>query len=215
MSRRKNIGLLAAVLAALAFIGYLVHAYLDLEIERAGTPTEKESGTEPEDRGRGTADAWTDTAPGEAAGERTIDLLAKERELAAAGRSGEACALLRGTMYAKKNEPDAWLFLGYCMLAGGDPKQAAEAFTQASLRGGAKGDELVIGLAESFRRQGKIKTALKYYEIYSREHPDGPHARLAEKYGKKLSRFLKASGKDACENGLCEPEELGFPAGEP
>lgn len=213
MSRWKNIALLAAVLAVLAFMGYLIHSYTSMHIERSASPS-GEARRPPGDAAVPAEDA-EEEAEAVPAGvpEGPVDPVKRERELAAAGRIEEACTLLRSTIRSKKNEPEALLLLGYCMLEAGDPKKAAEAFTRASLLGGGEGEKsgLVIGLAESFRRQGKVKLALEYYGIYTAEHPDGPHARLAEKQAKRLSSFLKTPGLDACERGLCEPAKLPFP----
>ncbi|HEX4622439.1 MAG TPA: zinc-ribbon domain-containing protein [Myxococcaceae bacterium] len=69
----------------------------------------------------------------------------------------------------------------------GHPLQAEASFQQA-LNINPRFGDAVIGLAETYKAQGRKQDALKYYQKYVDEHPTGPDASVARAAIKKLEQ---------------------------
>jgi tetratricopeptide (TPR) repeat protein len=95
----------------------------------------------------------------------------RERFEAALEAYGEAAEL-----EPDRAEPYSGRGMAYLDL--GDARQAATEFKQA-LKINANYGEAIIGLAETYRSQGKKAEAIRYYERYLEVLPNGPEASVA------------------------------------
>jgi len=134
--------------------------------------------------------------------------LKKARENKISGNKAKACEYAREAISVSQENAEIWLFEGYCALEYNKPQGAVKAFGGAKGPGVKRMDLAVIGLAESFRRQNKIKTAVKYYEAYLAEFPDGPDAEVAKKYAQAIAKCLE--NEEACKPDLRKPAKLSF-----
>ncbi|HVG59151.1 MAG TPA: tetratricopeptide repeat protein [Hyalangium sp.] len=90
-------------------------------------------------------------------------------------------AALEAYAEAAELEPDRaepYSGRGMAYLDLGDPRQAETEFKQA-LKINANYGEAIIGLAETYRSQGKKAEAIRYYERYLEVLPNGPEASVA------------------------------------
>jgi tetratricopeptide (TPR) repeat protein len=95
----------------------------------------------------------------------------RERSEAALEAYGEAAEL-----EPDRAEPYSGRGMAYLDL--GDTHQAETEFKQA-LKINANYGEAIIGLAETYRSQGKKAEAIRYYERYLEILPNGPEASVA------------------------------------
>jgi predicted Zn finger-like uncharacterized protein len=98
-------------------------------------------------------------------------LRARDRFSAAAEAYGNAAELEPG-----RAEP--YTGRGLALLDMGNPQEAAPEFEQA-LRLNPRSGEAIIGLAETYRSQGKKAEAVRYYQRYLETLPEGPEAEVA------------------------------------
>jgi tetratricopeptide (TPR) repeat protein len=214
MSRSNAIKVFIIVMVILAATAYVYYRALDLKakadgsgagdarsVEDAGSMdlVEAPKAADVPDKGADAADAKKDGIS---------FFLEKARENREAGNRAKACEYARQAVSAARDDAEIWLFEGYCALEQGMPKDAVEAFSRAKGQGVERMDLAVIGLAESFRRQNKIKTALKHYEVYLAEFPDGPDTGIAKKQAKAISLCLEDA--KACTPDLRKPAPLSF-----
>ncbi len=74
--------------------------------------------------------------------------------------------------------PEPYTGRGLALLDMNDPRQAEPEFKQA-LKINPKYGEAIMGLAETYRSQGKKAEAIRYYERYLEILPNGPEASVA------------------------------------
>lgn len=227
MKRDKGIKIFAIVSVIALAIFYLYYRCLDLQVSVAGDGTADAGPLDAAPDKADPAEAGTEVpvevaaevlaeaaAPGERDADSSADappisfFLKKARENKEAGNRDKACEYAREAIAVSKDSAEIWLFEGYCALAYKKPQGAVKAFNGARNKGVEQMDLAVIGLAESFRRQNKIKTALKYYEAYLAEFPDGADAAVAKKYAKAIALCLVDEG--ACKPDLRKPASLSF-----
>jgi predicted Zn finger-like uncharacterized protein len=153
-------------------------ALVDMDVE-AGTPDAgalADVGAAPDAGGRGDAGAPTVKRPAPvrdfdyymSQGDRNRD---RERSEAALQAYAQAAELepARAEPYAGR---------GMAFLDMGDTRQAETEFKQA-LKFNPRYGEAIIGLAETYRTQGKKAEAIRYYERYLEILPNGPEATVA------------------------------------
>jgi tetratricopeptide (TPR) repeat protein len=224
MKRGKGMKIFAIVSVIVLAIFYLYYRCLDLQVSTAGDGTADagapDAAPDQADPAEDPAPETGTEVPAEAAapGDRDADsspeappisfFLKKARENKEAGNRDKACEYAREAIAVSKDSAEIWLFEGYCALEYKKPQGAVKAFNGARNKGVEQMDLAVIGLAESFRRQNKIKTALKYYETYLAEFPDGPDAAVAKKYAKAIALCLVDDR--ACKPDLRKPAPLSF-----
>jgi predicted Zn finger-like uncharacterized protein len=95
----------------------------------------------------------------------------RERSEAALEAYGEAAEL-------EPDQAEPYSGRGMAYLDLGDTRQAETEFKQA-LKINANYGEAIIGLAETYRSQGKKAEAIRYYERYLEILPNGPEASVA------------------------------------
>jgi cytochrome c-type biogenesis protein CcmH/NrfG len=76
------------------------------------------------------------------------------------------------------DRPEPYSGRGLALLDMSDPRQAEAEFKQA-LKLSPNYGEAIIGLAETYRSQGKKAEAIRYYERYLEILPNGPEASVA------------------------------------
>jgi len=197
VKRSRNLIIFAAILAVLAALTWLLWRTLDLGVaKKTAAPRDASAGFD--------APAAEEDAGNEAA------YLERLRELRASGDVGKTCDFIKKTVIAHREVSEAWVVHGFCALEAGLPKAAINSFNMAKTRGLAGTGPVTMGLAESFRREGKMSIAVKYYDIYAFEHPEGPDVEKAKGWSKKLKDFEDAGQSDPCGKGLCAPDTLSF-----
>ncbi|SEU15811.1 tetratricopeptide repeat protein [Stigmatella erecta] len=98
-------------------------------------------------------------------------LRARERFVAAAEAFANAAEL-------EPERAEPYSGRGLALLDLGNPQEAAPEFEQA-LRLNPRYGEAMIGLAETYRSQGKKAEAIRYYQRYLEILPEGPEAEVA------------------------------------
>jgi hypothetical protein len=197
MKRSRKLIIFVALLAGAAALTWLLWRTLDLGVaEKTIAPRDASTGFD--------APSPEDDNKNEAA------YLEKLRELRASGDVHKVCDFVKETVTAHKEVSEAWVVHGFCALEAGLPKAAINSFNMAKTRGLDDTASVTIGMAESFRRLGKMSIAVKYYGIYAFEHPDGPDIEEAKAWSKKLTDFDASGESDPCGKGLCSPDTMSF-----
>ncbi len=105
-----------------------------------------------------------------------VDVLASARAASDAGRYAEARDLYRRALRMDPGDLSAHVDLGVAELALGD-EAAARASFGAALAGGSPHPAAAYNLAKLAEEGGNRVEAGKYYILYLRLAPEGPHAR--------------------------------------
>jgi hypothetical protein len=147
--------------------------------------------------------------------------MGKARELHDEGECGKACSYYYKAAdeyapepYNENGKPEAVeaaIATAFCTLE--VYKNAPAAIKQFILTGLDEEQEALvdIGLAEAFRRRGKLKSAAWKYSAYLEDHPDGKHADLAKHYQGELFKFLQTHDLQEASNArIRQPVQLIF-----
>jgi tetratricopeptide (TPR) repeat protein len=105
-------------------------------------------------------------------------MLAEADRLRIRGSVERALDLYGRVVFLQPDNADALAGRGLCYL---DLSQypPAEASFQAALRIDPEQPDALLGLAETYRSQGRPADAIKYFEKYLAFHPDGDEAAVA------------------------------------
>jgi predicted Zn finger-like uncharacterized protein len=102
-------------------------------------------------------------------------LLAEAKKLREGGHSDKALDLYGRVLGLEPENVEALAGRGWCYLDLSKYSPAEESFRQALARDGKQADGL-MGLAETYRYEGRRPDAVKYYELYLASHPEGDEA---------------------------------------
>jgi predicted Zn finger-like uncharacterized protein len=102
-------------------------------------------------------------------------LLARARKLRDRGKPQQALDLYRQADEIEPNNPDILAGQGWCYLDLSQYASAVESF-EAALQRVPNHAEALMGLAETYRYEGRNADAVKYYQRYLTAHPAGDDA---------------------------------------
>jgi predicted Zn finger-like uncharacterized protein len=102
-------------------------------------------------------------------------LLSEAKKLRDRGQSGKALDLYGQVLALEPESAEALAGRGWCYLDLSQYSPAEESFRQALARNGRHAEGL-MGLAETYRYEGRRPDAVKYYELYLASHPEGDDA---------------------------------------
>jgi tetratricopeptide repeat protein len=105
-------------------------------------------------------------------------LLADARKLRDRGRAGPALEAYGRVLETAPENADALAGRGLCYLDLSQPEQARASF-EAALQVDAQHGDALMGLAETFRYEGRRAEAVQFYERYLAAHPRGESAGAA------------------------------------
>jgi predicted Zn finger-like uncharacterized protein len=125
------------------------------------------------------APAAGDRKPGAGAAEPTAKdartILSEAKKLRDGGHSDKALDLYGRVLGLEPENVEALAGRGWCYLDLSKYSPAEESFRQALALNG-KHAEGLMGLAETYRYEGRRPDAVKYYELYLASHPEGDDA---------------------------------------
>jgi predicted Zn finger-like uncharacterized protein len=126
-------------------------------------------------------------APKPAAPKGPKALLAEAARLRSKGQVEKALDLYGRVVDDDTGNVDALVGRGLCYLDLSE-YPPAEASFQAALQAAPGDPDALLGLAETYRWQGKNTEAIRYYEQYLAQHPDGEEAAAARNALEELRR---------------------------
>jgi tetratricopeptide (TPR) repeat protein len=106
-------------------------------------------------------------------------LIAQAKRLRDRGKAQQALDLFGQVVELEPRNADAQAGRGWCYLELSQ-YAPAEASFQAALDLDGKSADALLGLAETFRYEGRRSEAIRYYERYLEAHPDGEDATAAQ-----------------------------------
>ncbi|MFH1434615.1 MAG: tetratricopeptide repeat protein [Pseudomonadota bacterium] len=115
------------------------------------------------------------------------------QKLQSAGNCAKAIEYYVSALDVNPIKAEAWTALAQCYIDTGRNGDAVNAFRKA-LNNNSRYGPAIIGLAEIYKRQKKIKLALEHYEKYLEVLPGGSQASLAKRNVEELKDLLQSTG---------------------
>jgi tetratricopeptide (TPR) repeat protein len=112
-------------------------------------------------------------------------LISQARRLRDQGKTKQALDLYGQVLTQAPANAEAHAGRGWCYLELSQYAQAEAAF-QTALESDSSSADGLLGLAETFRYEGRRADAVRFYERYLVEHPDGEDAVAAQNAIKSL-----------------------------
>jgi predicted Zn finger-like uncharacterized protein len=160
------------------------------------------------DAGAARPDAGTPAdVPGAGGAEPTgtyDELVRRGEQFSYGGNQARAMTYYQKALTLQPSGVEALTGIGYCHLDQGRLGDAIASFRRA-LGVSAGYGEALIGLAETYQRQGNARGALEHYQRYLKHHPSGRRAVLAKQNIRELEEKLGKTPDDAMTEPMDEP----------